>query len=64
MYLAFKKSKKHDRRDLQQYLSTFLFLEYDESKTHSSRLIYRYPSANMYTARVHLLYMYYRWILL
>ena len=46
MYLAFKKSKKHDRRDLQQYFSTFLFLEYDESNTCSCRLIYRYPSAN------------------
>ena len=33
MYLAFKKSKKHDGRDLQQYFSTFLFLEYDESNT-------------------------------
>ena len=56
MYLAFKKSKKHDGRDLQQYFSTFLFLEYDESNTRSCRLIYRYPSANICTQRVCICY--------
>ena len=55
MYLAFKKSKKHDGRDLQQYFSTFLFLEYDESNT-EKKYMYKY----MYTAPMHLLYMCYR----
>ena len=56
MYLAFKKSKKHDRRDLQQYFSILLFLEYDESNTRSCRLIYRYPSANTCTRRLCICY--------
>lgn len=56
MYLAFEKSKKHDRRDLQQYFSIFLFLEYDESNTRSCRLIDRYPSANTGTQPVCICY--------